>query len=122
VLAVTVIGIPWALRILVRWVFGTHAVVLNNLTAKEAISESCRLVEGRWWRIALVGLASSSWGAPVLALMVAQPYSIETVAIRIATGLTVTPILAIFWTLLFLRLQQTTPALSSEASPAPSAP
>lgn len=41
----------WAIRVGVRWWFGTQAIVLNNETPKEAISHSCRLVSGLGWQM-----------------------------------------------------------------------
>lgn len=111
ILALTIIGIPFAVRILVRWLFGVQAVVLNGLGAKEAITESCRLVESRWWRIAgiflLIGVGLI---VPVWVVALAWPGSIAAIAIRILVSLTIGPVLGIFWTLLFLQLRDRTVA------------
>jgi hypothetical protein len=59
-LAITIIGIPWAIRVGIRWFFGSQAIMLHGHDAKGAISESCRLVEKNWWRtfgnLILIGL------------------------------------------------------------------
>jgi hypothetical protein len=110
-LVLTIVGIPFAVRILVRWFFGVQAVVLNDLGAKEAITESCRLVEGRWWRIAgIFLLIGVSLVVPVSVVALAWPGSIAAIAIRILVGLTIGPVLGIFWTLLFLQLRDRTVA------------
>ncbi len=110
ILALTIVGIPFAVRILVRWFFGIQAVVLNDLGAKEAITESCRLVEGRWWRIAGIFLLIGVGLVPVWVVTLAWPGSIAAIAIRILGNLTIGPVLGIFWTLLFLQLRDRTVA------------
>ena len=61
-LAITVIGIPWAIRLFVRWNFAIYAVMLNDQNAKAAISFSCDLVTGRWWQMAGLLLATFAPG------------------------------------------------------------
>ena len=122
-LLMTVIGIPWAVRIYVRWFFGLQAIVLDDLTAKEAISESCRLVERRWWSVALVlFLTFAAFAGPVWILSIGWPDSAAYPFVRIALGLTVGPVVAIFWTLLFLGLQEAALAAPDAALPEASAP
>lgn len=58
--AITIIGIPWAIQRIVRWLFVVQAVMLDGTTGKEALSQSANAVEGSWWRAlgisALVGV------------------------------------------------------------------
>lgn len=49
VLLVSVIGIPWAIRQLVRYQFVPQAVVLEGADARSALARSEQLVRGRWW-------------------------------------------------------------------------
>jgi hypothetical protein len=49
-LAITIIGIPWAINRLVRWLFTAQAVVLDDTSAKAALSYSADAVDGSWWR------------------------------------------------------------------------
>ncbi len=107
-LAITIVGIPFAIRLLVRWSFGTQAVVLDGLGAKGAIASSCRLVEGRWWRVAgamlLTGLA---FATPVIVMSILwwRPYSTATRITESGLSLIFGPIAAIFWTQVFLHLR-----------------
>jgi len=74
-LLVTIIGIPWAIQRLVRWVFVAQAVILDGTNAKDALSTSAAAVEGRWWRtfgvallIGLLGAAPAGLAAAVFGL------------------------------------------------------
>ena len=64
-LSVTVIGIPWAIQRMVRWLFVFQAVMLDNTAAKDALARSAQVVETRWWRTLGVAL--------VILLMVRVP-------------------------------------------------
>jgi hypothetical protein len=48
-LLVSTVGIPWAIRQLVRYQFAPQAVVLEGEDARGALSRSSALVRGRWW-------------------------------------------------------------------------
>ena len=48
--AITIVGIPWAIQRLVRWSFVQQAVILDDTSAKAALSYSADAVAGRWWR------------------------------------------------------------------------
>lgn len=48
-LLVTVVGIPWALRQLVRYQLIPQVVVLEGCGGKEALRRSTDVVRGRWW-------------------------------------------------------------------------
>ena len=50
VLIVTVVGIPLAIYLLVRWGLVTPACVIDRQGVKGSRSESARLVHGGWWR------------------------------------------------------------------------
>jgi hypothetical protein len=115
-LAITIIGIPWAFRLIVRWFFGYQVVMLHDAEPKAAISESCRLVDGDWWRVfgnfLLVGLII---GVPSFALRVAIGGTagiIVSALVSIIAG----PLFMIFQTLFYLRLLQEK-GLASEAPP-----
>ena len=105
-LAITIVGIPLAVRTLVRWFFGTQAVMLNDLSAKDAISFSCRLVKGRWWQVAgTILLVSLGFASPyVVATVIWWPYSTASLITNSILSVAIGPLLAIFWTLLFLQL------------------
>lgn len=51
-LAITVVGIPFAIRQAVRYQFIPHAVMLDGLSGAAARRRSSELVRGRWWHTA----------------------------------------------------------------------
>jgi hypothetical protein len=69
-LALTVIGIPYAIKKAVDWTFAGQEVVFRRCKAREALSGSSRRVRGRWWTIAAVDVALFFLGA-VLAPLIA---------------------------------------------------
>jgi hypothetical protein len=102
-LCLTIIGIPWGIRLLVRWGVGTQGIVLYGDTASEAISRSARLVEGQWWRV--FGNTFFAFGL-IGFIAVGLGFIGGTVALvtSVVWGTLATPFSAIFMTLLFLRL------------------
>jgi hypothetical protein len=50
----TVIGVPVAVWLVVRWQFLPQAVVLEHRRGRAALARSARLVRRRWWHTALV--------------------------------------------------------------------
>jgi hypothetical protein len=55
VLFVSVIGIPWGIRQLVRYLYVPDAVVLEgSADGRSALARSSELVKGRWFRTAVV--------------------------------------------------------------------
>jgi hypothetical protein len=69
-LALTVVGIPYAIKKGVDWTFAGQEVVFRRCKAREALSGSSQRVRGRWWAIAGVDVALFFLGA-VLAPMIA---------------------------------------------------
>ena len=62
-LAITIVGIPWAVNRSVRWMFGSQAAVLGGVRGKAALEESSQAVAGRWWQAAANGAVLSFLGA-----------------------------------------------------------
>jgi hypothetical protein len=54
VLAVTVVGIPWAILWGVRWLFADQAVILEGKAGRSALATSSNVVRGHWWRVVAV--------------------------------------------------------------------
>ena len=52
-LALTVVGIPFAIRQFVRYQFVTPVTITEGLSGREALARSSELVRGRWWWTAL---------------------------------------------------------------------
>ena len=50
-LAITIIGIPFAIYFAVRWGFYAQAVLIEETSATNALRRSSELVKGTWWRV-----------------------------------------------------------------------
>ena len=105
-LTITVVGIPWAIRLFVRWNLGIYAVTLNDLNAKGAISFSCDLVAGRWWQVAGLLFATYAPGGIIsLTILILTQSTLSSAIFGVIYSLVATPVIASFWTLLFLELR-----------------
>lgn len=114
-LAITIVGIPWAIRLLVRWNFAVYAIILNDLNAKQAISFSCDLVTGRWWQIFGLGVATLAPGVLIyLALLILAQSPLAGLIYTAAYTLVAGPLIATFWTFMFLELRAGHPAYQAE--------
>jgi hypothetical protein len=58
-LAISVVGIPWAIVRAVRWLFVSQAVLLDGAGSRQSLTVSARAVAGHWWRTA--GIAAFFW-------------------------------------------------------------
>jgi len=50
-LSITIIGIPVAIYFAIKWLFITHAILLEGKSISEALSRSSQLTSDNWWRI-----------------------------------------------------------------------
>jgi hypothetical protein len=48
-LMVTIVGIPWGIKRLVKWAFVIQAIIVDGQTGKDSLAYSESLVLGRWW-------------------------------------------------------------------------
>lgn len=48
-LAITIVGIPWAVMRLVRWAFLSQEIMLEGKQGEEVLAASAALVQGYWW-------------------------------------------------------------------------
>lgn len=122
-LSITVVGLPFAVRTLVRWIFGVQEVVLKDATAKTAISQSCKLVEGRWWQLAAVALLTiiPSTLPSIITWILLDTSSLAVIGVSIGIDLLIVPFVNIFWTLLFFQLrdrQEPTVVMRGDLQPA----
>ncbi len=53
-LLVSIVGIPWGIRQLVRYQFLAQTVMLDGLDGRRGLARSSELIKGRWWHTALV--------------------------------------------------------------------
>jgi hypothetical protein len=54
VLVLSIVGIPWGIRQLIRYQFMPQAVILEDLDGRESLARSTELVRGRWWHTAVM--------------------------------------------------------------------
>jgi hypothetical protein len=77
-LLVSVVGIPWGIRQLVRYQFLPQAIVLEGRDARASLERSSALVRGRWWWTAgaVVGVETvvtiAGFGAAIAFLLAAR--------------------------------------------------
>ena len=79
-LFISVIGIPWAIRQSIRWVFFPQVCVFEGRSARDCLRRSSELVRGRWWRTAAlafiligIGLATGLVVGMILLLFTTMP-------------------------------------------------
>jgi hypothetical protein len=128
-MAVTIVGIPWALMWGVRWTLAIQAVMLEGVSWREALRSSSNLVRHRWWRAALtnavlVFLSSATGPIVGLALLILLNISQE-----ITNGVSATiyaiayPITVTGMTLLYFQFRDAASPAPAEPEPAhPAAP
>jgi hypothetical protein len=105
---ITVIGIPWAIQRMVRWVFVQQAIMLEGATPQESLSRSADVVIGSWWRTAGIWLLLSIAAAMPVALvrlsLFFAPVAVSSTATAIFDAL-VLPFIVISMTMLYFDLK-----------------
>jgi hypothetical protein len=113
-LALSVVGIPWAIRNGVRWTFIEETILLDGAPPQQARNVSARAVDGRWWHtffcLAALGLLGYGLGPALgFALLLATPFSVAWINVVSALVFTlVGPFVFICQALIYFDL--TTPA------------
>ncbi|MDQ3881426.1 MAG: hypothetical protein M3295_10195 [Chloroflexota bacterium] len=107
-LALTVIGIPLAVKKAVDWTFVPQEVILDARSMRAAPRASTRRAAGRWWTIAainaglfLLGAVLGPLAGSLLILFTNASLSTVNIFGLLVFGLVV-PYMAIVWTLLYL--------------------
>ena len=105
-MAITVIGIPFAIYFGIRWVFIAQVVMLENRAGTAAMQRSGQLVQGFWWRtfgiLLLVGIIIGVI-SDILTLPFGQNVSGDIV--RLVVQIILTPIAAAVATLLYFDMR-----------------
>ena len=107
-LAITIVGIPWAIRQLVRFQFLPQAVILEDADARQGLVRASELVAGRWWHTlgmttifhALVAASGLAFGLILLVVFSGLPIWMFSVLSTLAYTL-VAPLAAVAQTLLY---------------------
>lgn len=107
-LPLTIVGIPFSIYLMVRWLFSLQAVVIEDSKTGDALTFSSRLVKGIWWHVAgLLLLVAAFLVAPFLVMFfLLAPAHPAFIVIPTALGVVAHPFLACFSTLLFFRLRE----------------
>ena len=50
-MAITIVGIPFAIYYMVKWIFVTHVILFEGKGVTESLSRSSEITRGNWWRI-----------------------------------------------------------------------
>jgi hypothetical protein len=118
-LTITIIGIPVAIWIYVRWVLFVPAMLTENLSPIRALGRSWTLVEGKWWRtcgilllllllLYIVGLIIGTLfqfvGALIPGLSQDARLAVNQVGSSLG-GVVAAPIQYIAWTLMYFDLR-----------------
>jgi hypothetical protein len=110
-LAVSVIGLPWAFRQNVRWAFIEQAILLDRVPRSGAADTSAHIVDGRWWHtfacLFVLGLVAYLTG-PLIAFGLLFGSSLGVTVINVVSSIVfaaVTPFVAIAETLLYFDRQ-----------------
>jgi hypothetical protein len=119
----TVIGIPWGIYRLVRWVFLAQVIMIEDLRGQEVLARSASLVQGRWWNtfarlIVVVLVISLPVGLLQEAFYAAAPGVIGTI-LASATGFITVPFGIIGLSLMFFDLRARRGRDDSDTLPIP---
>jgi hypothetical protein len=108
VLLISIVGIPWGIRQLVRYQMAPQVIMLEGLNGRDALRRSSELVRGRWWHTAVVlgafnavvALVALGLGLLILVLIPQIPLWLFTAIIPVVNAVIV-PIAAVAQTLLY---------------------
>jgi hypothetical protein len=107
-LLLSVVGIPWGIRQLVRYQFIGPVTMLDGKGGQDALAQSTTLVKGRWFHTAtvivllnvLVGLVAAVAGLVLLVLLTGLPLWLFSILVTMSSALVV-PFTAIAMVLLY---------------------
>lgn len=76
-LTITIVGIPWAVKKAIDWVFLTQSIMVDGVGHRDALRHSQQLVKGNWWLTVgrllvigiLVGITGSIFGGVIQAIV-----------------------------------------------------
>lgn len=103
-IAITIVGLPFAVGVAVRWWFGPQAIVIHDESAKGAITRSSGLVNGVGWSVFLAFLLTNVVTLPFVFFASARSW--EGYAILSGLGLLETVVIAAYGTALYLQLEE----------------
>jgi len=109
-MAITIVGIPFAIYFGIRWSFCIPAVIIEDRKPMAAISRSSQLVKDNWWRVfcyAIISLLIALAIGLVISIFSLIP-GVPSQFVSTIVGILITPIVSILLTLLYfdIRLQK----------------
>jgi hypothetical protein len=119
-LTLSIVGIPWAVMRVVRWMLTVQAIVIDGAGWRDARHQSARAVEGHWWRTALLATTLTmlnSLVGPLLGLVVLIFVTPSTFVAQTTSSLVYSllfPLVGIATTLWFEHLQRVEPEPPAE--------
>ena len=107
-LAITIVGIPWAVRQGVRWLFIEQAVMLEGTNARDALRRSSDTVIGSWWRTfgiwIVIGVLAGVPGGIIAALFSLAPVLVSG-TMNAAVSAALLPFAVVATTMLYFDLK-----------------
>jgi len=107
-LAITIIGLPWAIRQGIRWIFIQQAIILEGTNARDALNRSSQTVIGSWWRTfgiwILIGIIAGVPGGIATAVFSLAPVLVSG-TVNAVVSAALLPFAAIATTLLYFDLR-----------------
>lgn len=108
VLLISIVGLPWGIRQLVRYQLMPQAVMLEDLDGRQGLARSSDLVRGRWWHTAILIASFNAvivvtgfvFSLLVLLLLPSLPLWIFSAIVALANALVV-PFVAVAQLLLY---------------------
>jgi hypothetical protein len=122
-LGITVVGLPVAIRLAVRWMFLEQAILLEGASARSARHVSARLVAGAWWRtlgFSIVVGGGAVVVGPIVGMAVLLLTSASLPVVNLVSSVfyvMLVPYAAIAFTMLFCDLQCEKAMAASQADP-----
>jgi hypothetical protein len=112
VLAISIIGLPFAFRAAVRWAYLEQAILLDGLSFREAFRASGRAAATEWWWSFATTLGLTALGialAPAVGIVLLLAFrSLDLTYVNVVTSavyVAVSPYVAIALTLVYLNLK-----------------
>jgi len=106
-MAITIIGIPFAVYFSIRWFGIPQAVILEAKSPRQAISRSSDLVKNNWWRVfgslIVLGLIAGAIGSILGVTLGLIPWIGESLATILVTPISITGFTLLYYDLVFRR-------------------
>lgn len=107
-MSATIVAIPFAIYSAVRWIFATHAIIIDGQVSSNALSYSGGLVQRHWWRtfgrVLFIGLIIAALSTAISAIADSAPIVLYALLSAITSAFT-GPYFSIALTLMYFDLK-----------------